>query len=268
MSSKNPTATLNRLLKGASIDDHEEILAAATEALKASPTDTSLRTTQIVALLKLDRFDDALRAIDTSRVDLQQTCMLERAYALYKTGKLAEARDCLRPAVAAKDRAALHLDAQISYRDERFSEAYATIEQLMSLPDDHDEGHDLTINISATCAQIARECGEIPDFDLADDEPETFELAYNAACVALARGRLQRGVRLLSVATRLCDDSDDLSDGEKQVEMVPILAQQAYAYSRMDKEKEASDVYQSIDPSLYVLGTAFPSLNLSPLARG
>ncbi|SPN98853.1 related to signal recognition particle 72 kDa protein [Cephalotrichum gorgonifer] len=251
MSFKNPTATLNALLKAASIDDHEEILNTATAALKSSPTDVNLRYAQVVALLKLDRFDDALRAIETAGADLQQTCGLERAYALYKTGKLAEAREVLRPAVSAKLRGALHLDAQVAYRDERFDDAYAVIGELLDLPDEDDEEHDLRINISATAAQISSECGNVPNSVLDDDEdPDTFELAYNAACLALARGHFVKGVRLLTLATRLCDASEDLSDEEKQAEMVPILVQQAYAYSRMDMRKEAHDVYQSIDSSL------------------
>lgn len=254
MPSKNPTAALNTLLKAATVDDHEEILSKATEALKSSPNDIGTRIAQIIALLKLDRFDDALRVIETADGDLQQACLFERAYALYKTGKLAEARECLRPAVSANTRGAMHLDAQVAYRNEQFDDAYAIITDLLSLPDDNDEAHDLRINLSATCAQISWGCGESTSYSPEDGEPETFELAYNAGCVALARGRLERGVWLLSLATRLCDSSDDLSDEEKQAEMVPILVQKAFAYSKMELRREASDVYQSIDLSLYVHG--------------
>ncbi|MBE3111654.1 MAG: hypothetical protein IMZ46_14305, partial [Acidobacteria bacterium] len=238
-------------LKASTINDHDEILAKATDALKSSPADPGLRNAQIVALLKLDRFDDALRAIETAGADLQQACLLERAYALYKTGKLPEARECLRPAVSAKARGALHLDAQVAYRDEQFDDAYAVVADLLSLPDDNDEAHDLRINLSAITAQLSRECGEIAGSS-EEGDLGTFELAYNAACVALAGGRMEKGVRLLTLATRLCDSSDDLSDEEKQAEMVPILVQQAYAYSKMGMQKEASDVYQTIDSSLYV----------------
>lgn len=252
MSLKNPAAALNTLLKAATIDDHDEILDKASEALKSSPKDANLRGAQIVALLKLDRFDDALRVIETAGPDLQRTFLLERAYALYKTGKLAEARECLRPAVSSNEIAAMHLDAQVAYRNEQFGEAYAIIAELLSLPNENDEGHDLRINLSAICAQVIHQGGELADPSLDEGEPDTFELAYNAACISIARGRLERGVRLLSLATRLCDAFDDLSDEEKQVEMVPILVQQAYAYSRLGMHKEASDVYQSIDSSLYV----------------
>lgn len=252
MSFKNPTASLNALLKAATVDDHEEILSKATDALKSSPNDTGIRNAQVVALLKLDRFDDALRVIETSSRDLQQACLLERAYALYKTGRLPEARECLRPAVSAKARGALHLDAQVAYRDEQFEDAHAIVTDLLSVPDDNDEEHDLRINLSAVSAQISWECGEVASSPSDGGEPDNFELAYNAACEALARGRLEKAVQLLTLATRLCDSSDDLSDEEKQAEMVPILVQQAYAYSKMGLQKEAADVYQSIDSSLYV----------------
>ena len=249
---QEPRGEPQHAVEAATIDDHDEILSKVTEALKSSPNDTGLRNAQVVALLKIDRFDDALRAIETASADLQQACLLERAYALYKTGRLNEARECLRPAVAANARGALHLDAQVAYRNEQFEDAHAIVSGLLSALDDKDDEHDLRINLSAVSAQLYQECGEVVSSSEEDGELDTFELAYNAACESLARGRLERAVQLLSLATRLCDSSDDLSDEEKQVEMVPILVQQAYAYSRMGLQKEASDVYQSIGSSLYV----------------
>ncbi len=60
-------SALNSLLRKSSIDDHDEALAVADAALKSSKPETAERLTaahaKVVALLKLDRFDDVLRTV-------------------------------------------------------------------------------------------------------------------------------------------------------------------------------------------------------------
>ncbi|OAA64548.1 signal recognition particle [Niveomyces insectorum RCEF 264] len=88
---------LNSLLRGTSIDDHDEALKLADAAIQAAKAgggssggvDTlTAQHTKVVALLKLDRFDDALRTVAAAGDALAARCVLERAYALYKTGDL------------------------------------------------------------------------------------------------------------------------------------------------------------------------------------
>jgi signal recognition particle subunit SRP72 len=82
--------SLSALLAQASLDDHDEILKAANAALKKSKTDLDALHAKVVALLKLDRYDDAVKVLeDTPK--LQERARLEYAYALYKTGNAAKA---------------------------------------------------------------------------------------------------------------------------------------------------------------------------------
>jgi signal recognition particle subunit SRP72 len=87
------TGALTSLLRASSIQDHDEVLKAANAALKASKDDIFAQQSRVVALLKLDRFDDALRAVADGGDKLKQSLIIERAYALYKTGKIDEAND-------------------------------------------------------------------------------------------------------------------------------------------------------------------------------
>ncbi len=84
---------LNSLLRRASIEDHAEALALADAALRASKPGTAERQTaahtKTVALIKLDRCANALRAPAAGGSQLEEACVLEKAYALYKTGELA-----------------------------------------------------------------------------------------------------------------------------------------------------------------------------------
>ena len=84
---------LSKLLQRSTLDDHEEVLRACNAALKKSKKDPSAQHIKAVALLKLDRYDDAARFFEEAGDGLKAKAKLEYAYTLYKTGKLQEATD-------------------------------------------------------------------------------------------------------------------------------------------------------------------------------
>ena len=98
------------LLQQSSIDDHEEILKACNTALKTSKNDPELLHVRFVALLKLDRYEDALKAIEESGDKLKDRAKIERAYALYKNGQLEEAKALAQ--TVTQSRGAKHVEAQ------------------------------------------------------------------------------------------------------------------------------------------------------------
>ena len=106
----NPAKTLSALLQRTSIDDHEEILKACDASLKHSKGDVELRHIKFVALLKLDRYDDALRVLEEGGDRLKQRVPIERAYALYKIGDYEEAKNSAK--LVSEGRAARHVEAQ------------------------------------------------------------------------------------------------------------------------------------------------------------
>ena len=102
--------SLSALLKRATIDDHDELLRACNTALKQSKGDLEASHIKLVALLKLDRFDDALRVLEEGGDVLRQKAQLEWAYASYKHGDLEEAKNI---AGGLNDsRGARHVEAQ------------------------------------------------------------------------------------------------------------------------------------------------------------
>jgi signal recognition particle subunit SRP72 len=86
------------------------VLAAADAALKASPNDVHTQHVKVVAQLNLDHFEDALATLKAGGAGIQRAASFEHAYALYKTGRLAEARTI---AESLHDRAGRHLQAQV-----------------------------------------------------------------------------------------------------------------------------------------------------------
>ncbi|KAK3945018.1 signal recognition particle subunit SRP72 [Diplogelasinospora grovesii] len=252
---------LNSLLRNVEIEDHDEALKLANAAIRAAPKGsrssdlTTAQHTRVVALLKLDRFDDALRAIAEGGASLEEVCPLEKAYALYKTGQLEEAWAILQQQKGAA-RGLKHLTAQVAYRAEKFEYA-ATIyrELLVGFGKDQDGGrygeeNDLRINLLAANAQLEWQ-GKgwaVPEDQKQPgrEELEAFETSYNAACGCLARGDYAKASMLLKRARDLCEASEDLSDEEKKAELLPILVQQAHVATKLGKLDEAASLHKSI----------------------
>lgn len=240
---QDPAAALGALLRASSIQDHDEILKAANAAIKQSKNDTLSQHTRVVALLKLDRFDDALRAIDEGGSRLEAICGIEKAYALYKTSRLDDAATIVK-SIGLEKRSLAHIAAQVAYRAERFDEARAIYTRLLD-NSIADEEHDMNINVKAAEAQAEYQ-GYFSSNYPHTDNFDSFELCYNVACSYLARGAFPQADDLLQRAAMLCHASDDLNDEDKASEMRPILAQQAFVLARLGKLNEAQDLLNSI----------------------
>ncbi|KAI0872033.1 hypothetical protein GGS24DRAFT_469100 [Hypoxylon argillaceum] len=244
--SSNPAAALASLLRAATIQDHDEVLKLANAAIRASKSDKDAHHTRVIALLKLDRFDDALRAIAEGGHALEAECILEKAYALYKTGNLQEARDAAEnaPSAQAASRPFRHLRAQIAYRAENFLDAASIYHSLASeKAGPQGDENDIKINLLATNAQLewAGLGHQIDDSErqASRADLESFETAYNAACAHIARAELVKAAVFLKRARDLCEASEDLSPDEKKTELLPIIIQHIYVLSQLGKDADA-----------------------------
>ena len=196
MSSQNSKA-LSSLIRQSSLDDHEKLLEEAENVLSRGSQGADALQAQhirIVALLKLDRFKEALEAVDSRGDALQAEAPLAVAYALYKAGRAEEAARIAEKLIE-HSRGLKHLQAQAEYRSEKFTNAsqlYADLAQDML--SEHNEAIDVRVNTSATHAQLLW-AGRQPPADESkalNADLQQFETAYNAACVCLARGYLKQ----------------------------------------------------------------------------
>lgn len=191
--------SLSSLLKQSSLEDHELVLQSAEASLAKNPGDTQAQHVQIVALLKLDRYQDALKVFEGASNALKTQARLEWAYTLYKNGRLQEAEQ-----VASEEqtkRSLKHVLAQTTYRAERFDQT-ATIYEGLAKQRSSDEESDLRINSSATDAQLGW-IGKghlVRKTKLDREDMNQFETAFNAACGYASRGDLKQAEFLLSRA--------------------------------------------------------------------
>ncbi|KAK4502600.1 hypothetical protein PRZ48_006026 [Zasmidium cellare] len=238
------SSSLASLLKQTRLDDHEEVLKQANAALKQSKGDLDAQHVKVVALLKLDRYDDALAALDAGGEKLKERAALEHAYALYKSGKPTDAAEL---AQKNPQRGSQHVEAQARYRTEDFARA-ADLYKELSSSRGNDLEADLRINSGAVDAQLEWSGhGELVQKKKPGREDlDAFETAYNAACGSIARGELGQGEVLLRRAKDLCNSLEDMSDEEKQTELLPINVQHIYVLSRLGRNQEAEALARSI----------------------
>lgn len=102
--------SLSALMQRSSINDHEELIKSCNSILKKFRTDVDAQHIKTIALIKLDRFEDAIRVIEEGGDVLKKRLPLERSYALYKIGRLDEAISIA--ASLGPQRGAKHVEAQ------------------------------------------------------------------------------------------------------------------------------------------------------------
>ena len=91
-----------------------------------------------------------------------------------------------------------------SYNAEDFENAWRIYEDLWENEDDAKEG-DLRVNRGAVNAQMQwSNLGDVPPLATTREDMESFMSLYNAACISLAKGDLERGKVLLKQAKRRC----------------------------------------------------------------
>ncbi|KAK5174641.1 Signal recognition particle subunit SRP72 [Saxophila tyrrhenica] len=237
--------SLASLLKQTDIEDHSEVLQAAESTLKQFKGDLEAQHVKAIALLKLDRYGDAVKAIEAGGAKLKDRARLDYAYALYKDGKPAQAAEIAREG---GERGFEHVEAQASYRTEEFKRAAELYQRLASQLEDDVEA-DLRVNSGAVDAQLEWSGqGELVQKKKPERaDLEAFETAYNAACGCIARGELGQGEVLLKRAKDLCNALEDLSDEDKQAELMPITVQQVYVLARLGRQEEADGLAKEVD---------------------
>ncbi|KAF8533156.1 hypothetical protein BDD12DRAFT_919352 [Trichophaea hybrida] len=263
--------SLESLLKKLSLTDdgpdHEEILKHANNVLKSSKGNTHALHTKVVALLNLDRHEDALRVFTSNEGQkIADVAVLERAYCLYKVGKLQEAVELSQTAAASDQsaRALKHIAAQAHYRLENFEEVSKLLKFLAEMPfEASNEDGDLRVNVTATDAQLAWSGKQhlVGDKKTSREDLDVFEATFNAACLCIATNKFGQAAVLLKRARQLCNALEDLSPEEIEAELEPVVVQEIYLLVRtgqLDKARELANDFNAknvSDEAVQVIAT-------------
>ncbi|KAL4423713.1 hypothetical protein ABPG75_001014 [Micractinium tetrahymenae] len=221
-------------------------IKAADEILKLAPGDQDALRCKAVLLIEAGRMEEALKLL--GEPPLAASMAFEKAYCLYRSGKLQEALAALSAVPADKEVARLQLEAQIQYRLGNSKEAIALYSQLFRAHGA--ESHEVQTNVLAAYVAGGR-AGEVPAVmeAMKISSKDSFEVAFNAACGLIETGKLKEAEQQLQLAVRVGEEAlydEDFQEEEVAVELAPVTAQLAYVADRLGREEEATASYEGL----------------------
>lgn len=231
------STTLASLLKKSTIDDHDEVLKACEKELKGSSNDSQAQQAKAVALLKLERYEEALKYFNATAA-LKKSLPEAYAYCLYRSGKFEEA---VKAASEVEDsRGAQHIKLQAAYRAEDWDaadQAYRVLSQSSVPSEDFDfQVNKLALDAEALWLEkLSTGAVSISTTDYSG----SWEIAYNSACIDVAKGQLEKAEEALQEAVQLCEGHSEMSSEEKATELVSIKAQRLYVLQKLKRHDEA-----------------------------
>ena len=195
------------------------------------PQDLDRFRCQIVALIKLERYQEALKLMETNRDELE----FEFAYCLYRTNQIEKAFSLCRDTEAFT-----HLRAMLLYRLERYDEVIKLYSKI-------DEFTDLETNKSACIAMLGLSKQIF-------ESTSTFATLFNLSCLYCKLQQYDKALKTLDQAEQLCKE-EMLGEGssmeEIDRELAVIFAQKGYVFQILGLDSEANILYKkALDSSL------------------
>ncbi|KAK9381944.1 uncharacterized protein V2V93DRAFT_368304 [Kockiozyma suomiensis] len=229
-------------------EEHESVVAVADKLLAQNPSDKKTFKTKIIALIKADKYSTALSELAKNTVVTNDELTLERAYCLYRVGKLEDANGLIDQALssqqlgAADSRGLKHLKAQIAYRQDKFADAKAIYDDLASGLQYMVDGEDHDVLVNSLAIQTQQRWWNQNVQPTGNVQVVSHEQAYNLATLKLSENKYNEALALLAQAKQMAQSLEGLSESEIQDELSPILIQAAYVHALLGEIKEASEI--------------------------
>ncbi|KNE66685.1 hypothetical protein AMAG_11185 [Allomyces macrogynus ATCC 38327] len=208
-------------------------------ALCAKSTDPVIQHVHAVALIRLERYDDALEVLDALPAQA-----FERAYCLYRLNRLDEALVVV-DGLDQDDANVQQLKAQILYRLEEWDTCLALHDAMVeAMPEDHPDYDDLRTNHHAVLAARAFSTSTpvvLPTTPITPAVLDSYEAHFNAGTLALAIGQPLLAITHLTTARALVAQQYS-HPRDKSIlarELAPIAVQLAAAYQAAGHTIEA-----------------------------
>ncbi|KAH7815930.1 putative tetratricopeptide repeat domain containing protein [Monocercomonoides exilis] len=236
-------------------EEYEEAEELSDKILSIKPNDIDARKCKVLCLLHLDNFDEALEFIGED-----ENLLFEKAYSLYRQQRYAEAYPIIK-SIENPPLCVRHLDAQISFRLEKFKRAARIYGDLFK---ENPKDEELKTNYLAALSMSRPE--EIRKIVLSGEksgDSPSFESLYNQACCFIAMGNYSAAIAVLDESERICREENEEEDEEYIAnETAVILAQKGYALAKTGNFEEAQHIFDTLvqlrpsDPAVLVVACA------------
>lgn len=224
-------------------NDYFKVLECADQVLSMDANDQDALKTKCVALLRLQKFQDALRTIKDIQAD--GTTAFWESYCLYQLKENEKALQCISGSTSTES---LHLKAQIYYRIGQFEKAGDLLQSI-------EDSQDVAINKSA--CSIGR-CDTTKALEeLSSFSEEDIDIIFNKLCAFIEDRKFECALELIEKGLEIASrhSGEDLSN---------LLAQKAYVLSKLKQISDAQEIYscllQSKDLSESVLAVVLNNM--------
>ncbi|XP_052225260.1 signal recognition particle subunit SRP72-like isoform X2 [Dreissena polymorpha] len=214
--------------------------------LQDYPTEVEAFQCKVVCLINLEKFQDALSAINKEKA-LHSHVRFEKAYCEYRLNRTEEAVSTLRAGGDNLDNRCKELLAQVLYRLEEYQECYDLYRDLIKNSEDEFDEERQT-NLAAVLASLQlwnAQNVEAPAFS-----EGTYELCYNQACYLIGQGEYKAAEQKLRQAEAMCkeslSDDGDIPEEELDEELAIIRVQLGYLLQQQGRVAEANVLYNTV----------------------
>ena len=225
-------------------EDHEAALVAATKLLKLAPDEVEAQAAKAVAALYTGDYALAL----STALPAQE---LERAYALYRLGRGAEALAILDASSQKGDESFRHLRGQALFKECRYDEAADVFAALVSEAGKNGgENAELVTNLYAAFVAARRGQEALARFPLNEELMDScYELAFNTGAAMVDAGDLAAAEARLREAQATCvrvGEEDGMTTTALLDEGSGIQLELAYVLAARGKRGEAFEMVTTL----------------------
>lgn len=242
---KKEKATIEELFSRLEVysekDEHEGVLDCATRILAQNGDDETALRAKIIALVNLDKFNEAYKAFEGNR-RVKEDLKLALGYVLYKLNKVEELEK-----LDTSVRGIQHELAQTYYKKEDFKKVHLIYKQIEKEgePAVVNESFDISVNQSAVVAQRLLNGQETEIKQTA--ETGSYDEMFNIATAYIGIGKYDEALEWLRQAKLGCENAENLSDEEINAEVFPIMVQAAYSNQLKGDLDEAVKILEGLD---------------------
>ncbi|KAG4083251.1 hypothetical protein H8356DRAFT_1750183 [Neocallimastix lanati (nom. inval.)] len=236
-------------------EEYKKILVTCDKILKLIPNDSDALKAKVITYIQLSEYQKAIDVIEKAK--RPSSLLFELAYSCYRSDKLEEALEhvsnLLEDDSTSEDlkNPCLQLKAQILYRMEKHYDALQIYQDILKdISEDDTYYEEILSNYYAVKAAFKNYDNiTIIEDDVKENSTETYELAYNSACILIAEEQYDEAEKLLETAKSICREAlleEDYNEDEIEKELSIIIVQLAYVKQLKGNSKQANELYQNV----------------------
>ncbi|KAG5513565.1 hypothetical protein PMAC_000997 [Pneumocystis sp. 'macacae'] len=218
-------------------NDHQEVIKLSDRIQEFSLSDIKSEKSKVIALIKLDRYKEALQII-FNKLSPKKT-LFETAYCLFMVEKFKESLNYIKEN---NERNILHVKAQITYQMGQIVEAIQLYQKLIKDPY-RIENEDFDLNVNLLAAQVTSSSIEVCN------DPaicQSLDYRFNIGCHLIHKKEYDKAKTLFELSKDIEQCLSSVSKEDVESRIHPILIQLAYIYSSMGQEQEALNIYEDL----------------------